>query len=33
MGEQAAKIGKKLEGFGVNFLPTLGGPNLLKIRK
>ena len=33
MGEQAAKIGKKLEGLEKTFLPIWGGPSLLKIRK
>ena len=28
MGEQAAKIGKKLEGFGVNFFANLGWTEL-----
>ena len=28
MGEQAAKIGKKLEGFGVNFFANLGQTEL-----
>lgn len=33
MGEQAAKIGKKLEGFGENFFANLGWAELTQDKK